>query len=398
MLNYLCLVILGLSSTSLTSQQVSDWLALGKVNQRQGDFHYAMTHYNIYINQHPQDPMGYLHRAKLYEAMGRTTESNFDLKVAQRLNPLSLAHISPSLRSQNSNKKAYFYSFEDLDRAFIDSPAKASDYRLLVEEIDLVMNEHIQISNVITEIENSNLTEARNLLDQINVSVINKAILADLSGKIEMKNGNLDRALVHFSTAINYNPSFAIAYHNRSICHQLLEDYEMAKEDLNKAVTLNGSIAMFHFTKDRLNASLGENHSVLSNYEEAISLGGNYDEVMVNYSRLLKGLGEYQEATINLNKALDSGLPKVEYNLNKANLHFVYGEYLDAIEYYNQYLADYPDDIDVLYNRGLSKVMLRRYDSGCEDISTSLNESDDDNRRMIYNMFCKKRNDSNFLE
>jgi len=102
---------------------------------------------------------------------------------------------------------------------------------------------------------------------------------------------------------------------------------------------------------------------------------------------LLKALGHYNEGLIRSNKLIKNE-ESIEEIFLEANIQFVYGEYEKAIDGYNNFLQDYPLDTDALYNKGLSKILLRKTTDGCTDIEQSLSLEKNEKRSKLFDMFC----------
>lgn len=66
-----------------------------------------------------------------------------------------------------------------------------------------------------------------------------------------------------YSKAINRNPSVAVYYTNRALCHVKLQQYDKALADCKHALELDSQSVKAHFF-------LGQCHLELENYDEAI--------------------------------------------------------------------------------------------------------------------------------
>ncbi len=372
----------------IDAQRNEYWLNSGDLSLRQNELQIALKNYNFHIENNPDDPIGYLKRARLYEAIGRKSESYLDIQVAERLNPLSLMIVNPAMRSKYSAKKSYGYDFQNLDEAFIKSPSKLKEYKSLLDRLSLEHSQDSLLLDVIYEINSMNLDNAESLLLQIRETTLNQALKYDLAGKIQMKRMNYDQAIENFSKAIESDSLFAIAYHNRSICYKLKGQYQKAEADLDQAISINDNISLFYFTYAKLNERKGTDQAALEYYSKALEIDEDYAEALVNYSQLLKGLGEYEEGLKYLNKAIGQSPNKIENKFHKANLHFVYANYEQAISEYDSFLDEHPQDADALFNKGLSMILMRRTPDGCQEIESSLVIKDSDKRRNLFNMFC----------
>ena len=370
------------------AQKDNTWLEQGHNYHRQALTQQALEYYNIHIDIYPEDPIGYIYRAKLYEAMGRQKESQIDIKIAQRLNPLSLMIVDPAIRSKYSAKRAYEFNFQELDDAFVKSPSRYQDYEEVLRQLDSNHAQDTVITQIIDRLNNFDVARAERLLNSIDSSTSSIFLVYDLYGKVNMKKGNYEEAIQNFTDAIETNPLFPIAYHNRSICYKNLGQYAEAERDLQKAIELNDNIASFYFTMAKLNEKLGMERKALSNYRKALDKDQNYQEALINYSQLLKGLGDYGEGMKYFKQAISETKNESEREFQQANLNFIYGEFNLAIDGYERYLRSYPNDPSAIFNLGLSKLLLRQTDEGCEDLMLSISLDDNEKYQNIHELFC----------
>ncbi len=370
------------------SQYMMHLLHEGDNFMAQAEFDLALNSYNSYIENNPNDPRGYLHRARLNEAIGNISASKFDFTVAEKLNPLSHMYFDPSLRSQYYAEKFFDYDISDPDKSFSKSPLRAKDYVEFIHSVQSMHSSDSLIIEVIQDIADQNFVDAEFKLEKIDSNKSNLPLIHDLKGLIELKTGDAEAALDHFTQAIDLAPNFAIAYHNRAICHKLLRQYDKAKEDLEKAISINDELPMFHFAFAKLNQKVGNLDMARKYYKKAIDNDETYIEASTNYSQLLKKIGDYDASLLYLSQADSHDIETSEENYLKANLHFVYGEYEEAKYHFTEYLAEFPEDRDALYNLGLTKLLLREYEEGCECLSRSLYENENQKREEIYNAYC----------
>lgn len=381
------IILVLLIALPMPAQQLSEWIVLGHNSYKQGDVPAAILYYNKHIELKPNDPLGYLYRAKIHQANGNNYLSQLDLRIAEQLNPLSLMYINPALRSIQQAKKSYDYNFENLDENFVKSPTRLEEYKKVLQELDLGHSQDSLIEVALTYLNKKNIDKAEEVLEQIQLTNLNKAIVLDLKGKVTLKRGEYNKAEKLFLRSISHDSNFVIAYHNLSICYSLLGQHEKAIENLNKAISLKDDVSLFYFTLAKLNEINGDNNEAIENYKRALSIDIEYEEALVNYSQLLKSLGEYEEGMIYLTKAIDitNEDQKIYF---EANLQFVYGEYDESLKLYESYLLKNPNDPDAIYNSGLTKILLNHHAEGCLDIEESLGLKQNNKRQNLYNLFC----------
>jgi len=384
------ILLLTLFATPMSAQLITEWLTRGHNSYKLGDLTQSILFYNKHIELNPNDPFGYVYRARAHQVMGNNNLSELDLGIAERLNPLALMYMNPTLRSIHQAKKSYGYNVNKIDKDFIKSSTDLDAYRKILEEIDIGHSQDSLIEVVLINLNKKNIDKAEALLKQVEITNLNKSIVLDIKGKIKLKRGDFKGAEEFFLSSISHNPNFVIAYHNLSICYSLLNQPDKAMENLKKAISLNDDISMFYFTLAKLNEKNGNKDDAMKNYKRALNLDEEYKEAIINYSQVLKSLGEYEEGLSYLSKAIDMATED-EKTYFKANLQFVYGEYEESLALYKSYLLTNPNDADAMYNAGLTKILLKREDEGCRDIKKSLSLLSNEKRQNLYYMFCDDR-------
>ena len=266
------ILLFAILTLPMSAQQITRWVQLGHNSYKQGDFEQALNYYNEHIELEPNDPIGYLYRARIHGVMGSKNLSQLDLNIAEKLNPLSLMYINPTLRSIHQAKKSYSYDFDKLDENFVKSPTKLKAYRNVLKEIDLGHSQDSIIQVVLMYLNQKQIDKAEASLEQVEINDLNQAIVLDLRGKIKLKRGEYKNAEKLFLSSISHNPNFVIAYHNLSICYSLMDQPDRAMDNLNKAISLKNNVSLFYFTLAKLNEINGNNDDAIKNYKRALSL------------------------------------------------------------------------------------------------------------------------------
>ncbi len=372
------------------AQDAVNWLNTGDVAFVGSNYQLALDSYNEYIERNPEDPRGYLQRGKLHAAMGHNYKARLDLEMAESLNPLSHMYMDMGLRSNYYAEKFYNYDIENKEAAFSKSPVRVEHYDEYLNKQKSNHEEDGLMIEAINNIRNYKFDAAEIALSEINPNPSNLPIIHDLKGLIYLKKQQLDSAIVHFTEAINLEPSFAIAYHNRAICYKLQNRNSEAKEDISKAIDINDEFPIFFFTFARLHQKLEDFELAKFYYEKAITRDKGYFEAMANYSQLLKGLGDFESSMYLLSEAASWNINDLERKFLMANLQFVYGEYDESVKNYEVYIADFPNDSDAIFNLGLAKLLLREYEEGCEYIQESIELDQNKKRNEIYTSYCSE--------
>ena len=143
------------------------------------------------------------------------------------------------------------------------------------------------------------------------------------SGVIYWKEGKWDKAISHFSIAIDLNPGDAESYNNRGVCYRYKGKYEESIKDYNKALELykRHEKAFKEKETDKINRKLavvynnrgvsyketgGEENKKLAliDYNMAITLNENYGDAYFNRGLYFLELGDHENAEDAFRKAI----------------------------------------------------------------------------------------------
>jgi tetratricopeptide (TPR) repeat protein len=86
--------------------------------------------------------------------------------------------------------------------------------------------------------------------------VLSAAETANNTGIQLNKAGKYEKAIEQFTSAISYNPDFAIAYNNRGAAYFSIGEYEKASADFNKALRINPYYFDAHANREQVKIAL----------------------------------------------------------------------------------------------------------------------------------------------
>jgi len=142
------------------------------------------------------------------------------------------------------------------------------------------------------------------------------------SADIKLKDYN--EALINLDKAITLEPNSTnniSCFNNRGFVHNMLGNYELAKDDLNKAIFLDELTVNPYCSRAFANLKLGRPGEVLMDIEKALSINENYP-----YTYLIMGIYLFEKedfitALQNFEKAkiLDADTMWVDDYINKTN-------------------------------------------------------------------------------
>ena len=165
-----------------------------------------------------------------------------------------------------------------------------------------------------------------------------------LSGDLELKNSNLDKAIDLFSTAIQIFPTEGKTYKNLLFCYVQKEDQE----------------------------------SIDATLAEALKISPEDTDLLLTAGQLSQREDDYEGANEYLEQALKLAPHNVEIVKTLANNYFFLENYENAVDAYNRALYQEPNNSDLHYNLGLLYLRLEDFDFAEEEFQFVIDANPDD--------------------
>ena len=356
------------------AQEVSPGILLTSIGVAASNEEKAVNFYSQAIERNPRDVQALILRSELYRSLGRNHSADQDLRMAMSINPYARIYTNKDYRQSLFESKKYNYIKEPFDynnADFEKSYLLKEQYLSLINDNAALDFQESTLNLAIESLINQDFDDTRLFLKQLNLESKATAIYHDMQGVIHLENKEYDKALEHFNQSIELNPDFVIPYHNRAITYKKLGEYDKAELDFYRALELNDSIQQIYFGKAKLMELKGDIRSAKSYYKNA-SENEFYPEASVNYAVLLKTSGEYTKAMIEINCLIDDDPYDARNYYVRGGLHFIYGDYEEATDDFNTYLRVHEDDKEALFFRGVSKILMKDKDDGCQDLERSI--------------------------
>jgi len=92
------------------------------------------------------------------------------------------------------------------------------------------------------------------------------------------KEGDLEKAIQDYNTALELNPNFAKTYYNRGNAFAAKEDLEKAIQDYNKALELNPNLAGAYYNLGFFHADKGDYNKAIQYFQKVLDINPGYEE------------------------------------------------------------------------------------------------------------------------
>ena len=212
---------------------------------------------------------------------------------------------------------------------------------------------------------------------------------ADSTKNLTEKQEWYDKAIVHYTEAINLNSELAEAYTNRGVAYKNKGEIDAAIQDYNKAIDLNPEHVNAYTNRGNAYVNKGEIDAAIQDYNKAIDLNPEDADVYTNRGVAYVNKGEIDAAIQDYNKAIDLNPEHVNAYNNRGVAYKNKGEIDAAIQDYNKAIDLNPEHVNAYTNRGVAYKNKGEIDAAIQDYNKAidLNPEDADaycNRGVAY--------------
>ena len=199
-----------------------------------------------------------------------------------------------------------------------------------------------------------------------------RAELVFQHGNVMLMIGQIDRAIEHYSRAIELNPDHATAYNNRGNARCNMDDPALAIEDFNKAIKLEPDYAEAYNNRGTAYKNKGDYDYAIKDYNTAIQLNRNLTEAYINRGAAYSDKGEYDRSITDYNTAIKQGRNLSEAYYNRGNAYCDKGDIDAAIADFTKAIQSKPNFAEAHHNRGNSYKEIDEPDLAIQDYNTAI--------------------------
>ena len=180
-----------------------------------------------------------------------------------------------------------------------------------------------------------------------------------------------ERAVVHYTEALELKPDFPEGYNNRGTVYADAGDFDRAIQDHNMAIELKSDYASAYNNRGIAYYSKGNFDRAIRDYHKAIELKSDYASAYNNRGIAYSKQGELEKTIQDLSKAikLNPGHAGAYNNLGRA--YGIKGEYEKAIQNYNVAIKIKADYAGAYSNRGMAWLHLKEWEKAKADLTVA---------------------------
>ena len=201
---------------------------------------------------------------------------------------------------------------------------------------------------------------------------------ADKATSSEVKREEYEKAIEHYTNAINVKPDFAEAYNNRGVAYRSIGDFEAAIEDYTKAIDLDPEYANAYNNRGNAYLNIGNFETAIQDYTKAIDLKPE-DASAYNSRGLAYAVkSDFDAAIKDYNKAIDLKPEDADVYCNRGLAYAVKSDFDAAIKDYNKAIDLDPEDARFYNNRGVAYRNIGDFEAAIQDFSKAINLDPED--------------------
>ena len=193
-------------------------------------------------------------------------------------------------------------------------------------------------------------------------------------GVIQMKNGDLEGALLYFNKALILEPDLIETLSNRAMVKTLKKDYNDAIMDLNVALSIKKTTD-YYLNRGLVWESIGDYTKSFSDFENAILLDSTNRSAYIEIGRIGKNSGDYSKALTAYNSLLSFVPTDFEAYSERSEIYNHMRDFKNALASAESAIHYNPNYFMAYINRGIAYNNLHDANKALEDfnIVTSLN-------------------------
>lgn len=185
----------------------------------------------------------------------------------------------------------------------------------------------------------------------------------------QIRQGNYDKAIEHFSTAIERNQEEADYFVGRGIAYLEKMDFALAKTDLDKALEIDGKNSFAWYFNGLLDYELEDYLSAVGKFSRAIGIDGDKSTYYMGRGLAYRKLGLYKSALASLNQAIGLEPKNLLAFFIRGTVYGKSGDEISAEAEFNYIIQQKPVWAEHYLARGFAYRVLGKYQLAIDDMN-----------------------------
>ena len=176
-----------------------------------------------------------------------------------------------------------------------------------------------------------------------------------------------ERAIVHYTEALELKPDFPEGYNNRGSIYADAGDFDRAIQDHNTAIKIKPDYAAAYNNRGIVYYHKGDFDRAIQDYQKAIELKSDYASAYNNLGAVYSKQGEYERAIQHYNTVIKLNPDFTEGYNNRGIAYYNKGELDKAIKDFDTVIELDPNDAKVYSNLGTAYLRKRDFDRAIQN-------------------------------
>ena len=186
-------------------------------------------------------------------------------------------------------------------------------------------------------------------------------------GRVKKKEGDLQKAIEYFTTAIKLDSKYGQAYHNRSMVYHEIGEFEKALLDCNQAILFMPSDGNVYSNRGGIYAKLKRFDEALVDLDKAIDLSPDFAASYVNQGYVYLQINRPADAILAYQKSVLLDAENITSWIGLGLGHYLTKNYQSAIDAYTSCLVVDPNNGNAYINRSYAYNKLENYQQALTD-------------------------------
>jgi tetratricopeptide (TPR) repeat protein len=282
----------------------------GQAYYQQGNYEKSIKDYTMAVELNPNDADAWSGRGLCYNEMGF-----YDKAIADHNKAIDINSQDPGLFIN----RGLAYSAMQSQQSIACNDFYQAGYLYLLEGDKREATECVNriresepysplITRLLTEIDKGVVVETTVKTVRTDVEQIKENPGKSLDyydrGELFTKQGEFDKAIADFTSAITLTPSFVAGYLRRAEIYAVQGQFKEAIADYSSALHINPRIAKTYYSRALIHTKTGDYERAIEDLSEAIELNPQYGEAYYQRGLAYAEYGEYKKAQSNMNLAV----------------------------------------------------------------------------------------------
>lgn len=327
---------------------------LGLQNYNKGNYEEAIKNFSDALAKYPKYEAALLYRAYANEKLGNSFQALSDYEQLIKINPkhsqayVSRGHLNSKIGLDDEAIKDYTAAIEHDNRNF-----EAHYERGMIYNILGLYNEALKDFEKCSQLKPG-------------------AEIDFMTGIVESKLGNEERAIHFFSAAIKFDKNNKNYYYHRADSKIKLGRYADALEDLIIANKLDEKDPYIYNKMGVANHFLRNYEKALFYFDKALEINPIVNEFNYNRARTHVALKNYEKAIADFSMVIELAPDNLDTYLYRASAYSALGKYEEAENDYSKYIEMNPGNFSVFQKRADVRISLKKYEQALEDLNKTI--------------------------